>query len=89
MRGAALSSPIARRPRSGLATVSGENPLPRAIADAIDDVGENPQASPRSSDPEIRVKILGRYRYKIFYSVAADGYVEIIHLRHGSRRPWV
>jgi plasmid stabilization system protein ParE len=36
----------------------------------------------------IRVKILGRYRYKIFYRVDADA-VEIIHVRHSARRPWI
>jgi plasmid stabilization system protein ParE len=31
--------------------------------------------------------IVRRYRYKIFYAVAGDT-VEIIHVRHASRRPW-
>jgi len=61
----------------------------RSLADAIDSIGEHPLASPRTSDPDIRVKMLGRYRYKIFYSVAADEFVEIIHIRHAARRPWV
>jgi toxin ParE1/3/4 len=61
----------------------------RALAAAIHDVGGHPQASPRTSDPDIHVKILGRYRYKIFYSVVADEFVEIIHVRHAARRPWV
>jgi toxin ParE1/3/4 len=61
----------------------------RAMADAIDMIAETPQAGPRTSEPDIRVKILGRYRYKIFYSVVADDYVEIIHVRHAARRPWV
>lgn len=61
----------------------------RALAEAIDDVGGHPLASPVTSDPDIRVKILGRYRYKIFYSVVANEFVEIIHVRHAARRPWV
>jgi plasmid stabilization system protein ParE len=38
--------------------------------------------------PGIRVRIIGRYRYKIFYALAGDGAVEIIHIRHAARRPW-
>lgn len=60
----------------------------RAIREAIDDIAEHPLASPRTSDPEIRVKILGRYRYKIFYSPGEDA-IEIIHIRHAARRPWI
>ena len=61
----------------------------RAMADAIGMIAETPLAGPRTSEPDIRVKILGRYRYKIFYSVVGDDYVEIIHVRHAARRPWV
>ena len=60
----------------------------RALAAAIEDLAENPLASPRTSDLDIHVKILGRYRYKIFYSVAPD-FVEIIHVRHAARQPWM
>ena len=60
-----------------------------AIADAIDGIALRPLASPRTSDPSGRVRILGRYRYKIFYSVAEDDVVEIIHVRHSARRPWL
>jgi plasmid stabilization system protein ParE len=41
----------------------------------------------RTDDPDIRVHVVHRYRYKIFYAVAGDA-VEIIHVRHTSRRPW-
>jgi len=61
----------------------------RAIADAIDSIADNPRAARRSSDPDIRVKMVGRYRYKIFYSVVEDRYVEIVHVRHAARRPWL
>jgi toxin ParE1/3/4 len=60
-----------------------------ALADAIDEIGAHPLASPVSSDADIRVKILTRYRYKIFYSVVGDDFVEIMHVRHAARRPWV
>lgn len=60
-----------------------------AIRRAIDEIAEHPLASPRTSDPDIRVKIIGRYRYKIFYGVVADELVEIVHIRHAARRPWI
>ena len=37
--------------------------------------------------PEVRVVPLVRYPFKIFYAVAEDT-VEILHVRHASRRPW-
>ena len=51
----------------------------RAVHLAIEDVAEQPLASPRTSDADIRVKILGRYRYKIFYSVMENEIIEIVH----------
>lgn len=60
-----------------------------AIADAIDEIGANPDAWQATSDPHIRAKTVGRYRYKIFYAVIGDEFVEIIHVRHTARRPWV
>ncbi len=60
----------------------------RAIHEAIGEVAAHPLAAPRTSEADIRVKILGRYRYKIFYSVT-DEAIEIIHIRHAARRPWI
>jgi plasmid stabilization system protein ParE len=34
------------------------------------------------------VKVVRRYRYKIFYSIIDENTVEIVHVRHTSRRPW-
>lgn len=44
------------------------------------------ERSPASA-PSVRVKVVSRYGYKIFYSVEADS-IEILHVRHGARRPW-
>ena len=33
------------------------------------------------------MKVVGRYGYKIFYSVGVDA-IEILHVRYGARRPW-
>jgi toxin ParE1/3/4 len=58
-----------------------------AISVAIKDVAENPLSARQTSDPAVRVKVVRRYLYKIFYSVGEDE-VEILHVRHGARRPW-
>jgi plasmid stabilization system protein ParE len=58
-----------------------------AIFAAIDDIAQNPLGARPTSDPSVRAKVVSRYGYKIFYCVAADA-VEILHVRHGARRPW-
>lgn len=60
----------------------------RAIHAAIDEIVLFPYATEKTSDPAIRVKILGRYRYKIFYRVTDQDTVDILHVRHAARRPW-
>lgn len=35
----------------------------------------------------IRRKVVPKYQYSIFYRITAD-VVEILHIRHGARRPW-
>ena len=67
---------------------SGARNVLRAIHDAIAEIAEHPMAAPQTSDPVIRVKILGRYRYKIFYEASGDR-IDILHIRHGARRPWI
>jgi plasmid stabilization system protein ParE len=54
----------------------------RSIHAAIGILAVHPHGAERTSDPEIRVKVLGRYRYKIFYSVTDSGAIEIVHIRH-------
>ena len=58
-----------------------------AIYAAARFIAERPKASPLTEKPNVRVKVLRRYRYKIFYHVIGDP-VEILHIRHTSRRPW-
>jgi toxin ParE1/3/4 len=60
----------------------------RAIYAGIQLIAEQPYASQQTSLPSLRVKVVRRYRYKIFYSIINDDTVEIIHIRHTSRRPW-
>lgn len=60
----------------------------RTIHAAIDGIAQYPFSAEKTSDPDIRVKVLGRYRYKIFYSVIELVTIEIIHVRHAARKPW-
>jgi toxin ParE1/3/4 len=67
---------------------SGARNVLRTIYAGIHIVAERPYASQRTDDPEVRVKVMRRYRYKIFYRIVEDDTVEIMHVRHTSRRPW-
>lgn len=58
-----------------------------AIYAAVSDIVQNPLGARETSDPSVRVKIVRRYLYKIFYGVKPDQ-IEILHIRHGARRPW-
>ena len=58
-----------------------------SIHEAIGDIARNPLSARRTSESTVRVKVVSQYGYKIFYSVEADS-VEILHVRHGARRPW-
>jgi plasmid stabilization system protein ParE len=58
-----------------------------AIHAAVGDIAQIPLGARRTSDPAVRVKVVRRYGYKIFYSVEPDA-IEILHVRHGARRPW-
>ena len=61
----------------------------RAIHAGVRSIAEQPYASPKTSDPQIRTKVAHRYSYRIFYSIIDQDSVEIIHVRHTSRRPWI
>jgi plasmid stabilization system protein ParE len=52
-----------------------------AIHAAIGDVAQNPLGARRTSDPTVRVKVVSRYGYKIFYGVEARrvGYAKRAH----------
>lgn len=62
----------------------------RAIYAGIQLLADQPFVGQMTNDPSVRVKIVRRYRYKIFYSVIEDEQVvEVLHIRHTSRRPWI
>jgi plasmid stabilization system protein ParE len=58
-----------------------------SIHAALKFIADNPEASEATDDPDVRVKVVVDYPYKIFYSVHANS-VEILHVRHSARRPW-
>jgi toxin ParE1/3/4 len=67
---------------------SGARNVLMAIHAAIADIAEHPLSARRTSDPAVHVKVVGRYRYQIFYTIE-DEHIEVLHVRHGARRPWL
>lgn len=55
-----------------------------SIRDAVAQLREHPLSGYRTNDPEVGVVFVVRYPYKIFYRVREI--VEILHIRHISRR---
>jgi len=60
----------------------------RAIYAGAQFIAERPQFSQRTDNPGVRVKIVRRYRYKIFYRILDNRTIEILHVRHTSRQTW-
>ena len=62
--------------------------LEARIRTTVERIRQMPESAPQLAErPAIRVVLLGRYPYKIFYRIFGDG-VRILHIRHTSRRPW-
>lgn len=56
------------------------------IRSAVVQVGDQPKSGYATDDPNVRVRFLVRFPYKIFYRVR-NNQVEILHIRHTARRP--
>lgn len=67
---------------------SGARNVMASIRDAVKLLRDQPYSGYKTDDPDVRVRFVIRYPYKIFYRVR-DDVVEIAHIRHTSRRPWV
>jgi toxin ParE1/3/4 len=67
---------------------SGAFNVVQAIYASVRSIADQPYGSERTSHPRIRIKVVRAYRYKIFYSVIGDEMVDILHVRHASRRRW-
>jgi len=61
-----------------------------AIFASVEFIRRHPEAAPAvSTIAGVRGVVVHRYRFKVFYRVLApDEVIEIIHVRHTSRRPW-
>jgi plasmid stabilization system protein ParE len=66
---------------------SGARNVIDAIHAMIDTIAAHPLSAQRTTYEDIRVKVVRKYGYKIFYLVGA-GQIEVLHVRHGARRPW-
>ena len=66
---------------------SGARNVMTSIRDAVKLLQDQPYSGYKTDDPDVRVRFIVRYPYKIFYRVRND-VVEIAHIRHTSRRPW-
>ena len=67
-------------------SASGARNVATSIRDAVERLKEHPHSGYRTDDPDVRVIFVTRYPYKIFYRVRDA--VEILHIRHTSRRTW-
>jgi toxin ParE1/3/4 len=60
----------------------------RRIRAAVDQISRWPESARRSAArPNVRVALVGRYPYKIFYRLT-DETIEILHVHHAAREPW-
>jgi len=64
----------------------GADSVMETIRAAVTQLGEQPYSGYATDLPDVRVRFIGRYPYKIFYRVREE-IVEIIHIRHTARRP--
>ncbi len=58
-----------------------------AILSTVQLIAEHPEAAQRTDNPEVRMMMVRRYRYRIFYAVSKDT-IHLLHVRHTSRQPW-
>lgn len=60
----------------------------RRLEVVIAHVARWPESMRRTTrHPDVRIALLGRYPYKIFYRVRGDT-IEILHIHHTAREPW-
>lgn len=66
------------------------NAADRVVAGIVErglSLGSHPHSGRPTDDEGIRVVPLPRFRYLVFYRIAADE-LQILHVRHMARRPW-
>lgn len=67
-------------------SAGGARNVAASILEATAQLKDHPESGYRTNNPDVRVKFLVRYPYKIFYRVRDE--IEILHIRHTSRRAW-
>jgi toxin ParE1/3/4 len=67
-------------------SAGGARNVAASIGEAIAQLKEHPDSGYRTDNPDVRIKFVVRYPYKIFYRVRDE--IEILHIRHTSRRAW-
>jgi plasmid stabilization system protein ParE len=73
---------------SGRSPIGAANVM-AAIFAAIEFIRRYPRGAEKTNIPGVHGKIVNKYRFKIFYRVIDDeDVIEIVHIRHTSRRPW-
>ncbi len=61
-----------------------------SIYAAVEFIRRHPDAAELTRIRGVRAKIVLKYRFKIFYRVIAEeDVIEIVHVRHTSRHPWI
>ena len=79
---ASIFSYLAARSPSGAAQVA------TSLRASTQFIAENPRGGIATRNSNLFVTIVPKYPYKIFYRLH-DEVVEIVHIRHASRRPWL
>ena len=60
-----------------------------AIYAAIEFIRRNPRGAEKTNIPAVYGKTVRKYSFKVFYrAVESDTVVEIVHIRHASRKSW-
>jgi toxin ParE1/3/4 len=66
----------------------GAEVVAESLLRTIEVVASHPQSSASTRRPQLFVKIVPNYPYKIFYRANEDS-IDILHIRHSARRPWI
>jgi plasmid stabilization system protein ParE len=67
---------------------AGARRVAASFLQTIEVVASHPQSGASTRRPQVFVKIVPNFPYKIFYRVSEDS-IDILHIRHSARRPWI
>ena len=54
---------------------------------AFEIISKQLRSGQATDDPQVRMKLAGKYPCKLFYTISTD-IIENVHIRHAARRPW-